>query len=241
MPFLTSSLRLILVLLLVSSVDAQESKTKAICEYTLDLSDEEEGQGTAVASITSSGIRIVFSGAKPNTLYTIWTDFRSRATGMVAADYPIPENADVDISRTGPGVARGVAPTMATFHPVYEGMKRDRNAVMTNSKGDAVFNSKLKFNLLGKGESPVVAESFSKQGNSIVGGSWMRMYEEPLDNGPSRQVLDKSNRPVIVGATAQGLTIVGHFIPLTHGHSPGVGGVDHFPGFKGDFPSSCMM
>ena len=237
----------LLLLVVVNTTDATKSKAeerrarrhRRVCTYKLDLGDEETGQGTAIASIAPIGIRIAIRGAKPNTLYTVWTDFRNRATGNVTADYPIPENTNVDISRTGPGVARGVAPTMATQIPVYEGTRWDRNAVMTDAQGNAKFTRKLRYNLLLKGKSPVVAESLTMQGENRVGGSWLRMYEKPLAKGPSRQVLNKFNRPVIARATAQGLTIVGHFIPLTHGHTPGVGGVDHFPGFKGDFPASC--
>ena len=62
-----------------------------------------------------------------------------------------------------------------------------------------------------------------------------------MKDGPSNKEIDPAtDRPVVVRATAQGITIVGHFDFVTHGHTPGVGGVDHFSGFNGGFPAECL-
>jgi hypothetical protein len=98
---------------------------------------------------------------------------------------------------------------------------------------------RLDYNLLGTGTGPVVAEDLVEQDPNRVGGGWLRIYTEPLSSGASVQTVDGRGLPLLYRSTAQGLTIVGHFDHVTHGHTPGVGGVDHFSGFKGDFPSDC--
>ena len=194
--------------------------------------------GTAKAFIKSDSLKVKFTNAKPNTVYTVWVDFKSRATGQLSSDYPLDASGNTEFS--GPGIGRGVAPAFAKVAPVYEGMRLDLNAVKTNAAGNAVLNVDLDYDLLGSGTCPVTAETLTLQGEfNRVGGSWLRQYVDPVEDNASAQVLDANGQPELVLATAQGLTIVGHFIPLSHGHTPGVGGVDHFPGFKGDFPTTC--
>lgn len=206
------------------------------CSYYLELGNE-ESQGRASVNIRSQSLSIDIRGAEPSTMYTVWVDFQNRATGALASDYPVTNN-DVDIARTGPGIGRGVAPAFGVTAPVYEGMRPDVNAVITDRFGNGSLRVYLGYNLLGMGQSPVMAESLTMQGENRIGGSWLRRYPHPLALGANRQVRSRGV-PDVVRATAQGLTIVGHFEPLSHGHTPGVGGVDHFPGFKGDFPWYC--
>ena len=182
---------------------------------------------------------IVIRGARPNTLYTTWVDFKSRATDQLSPDYPVDSNP-VDLSKSGPGIERGVAPAFATTDPVYEGMRVDLNGIITDQFGNGVARIALDYNLLGTSSSPVTAATLSLQGMNRLGGSWLRIFTEDIASGASAQQLDSQGRPALVRATAQGLTIVGHNSPISHGHTPGVAGVDHFPGFFGDFPSRCV-
>jgi hypothetical protein len=207
----------------------------ADCTYEL-----KADQGTATAVITSNSLSIEYKNAKPDTVYTAWIDFQSRATGLLSADYPVASNSAVDISKSGPAMGRGVAPTFATTDPVYEGMRLDINSVKTDKYGNGKIVVKLDYNLLKKGDSPVVADMFTMPGGNVIGGSWLRTYEKNVADSASSQRLDANGVPIVVRATAVGLTLVGHFLPFTHGHNPGVGGVDHFPGASGDFPAHCM-
>ena len=54
-----------------------------------------------------------------------------------------------------------------------------------------------------------------------------------------RELLDAFNQEFSVTG-AQGITIVFHHDLVTHGFTPGVGGVDHSSAFKGDFPTTCL-
>ena len=85
----------------------------------------------------------------------------------------------------------------------------------------------------------MVAEDLINQGPNVIGGGWLREYELPIASGPSVQKVDANGLPVVVRATAQGITIVGHTDKVTHGHTPGLGGVEHFSAYSGDFPRSC--
>lgn len=213
------------------------------CSFQLELGND-EAQGEARVYITPTSIEVRVQNARPNTLYTVWVDFQSRATGQLSADYPV-EGGSVDLSRSGPGIARGVAPAFSKTAPVYEGMRTDVNGFMTDRWGNSRWYTSLDYNLLGRSTSPVTAASLTMQGQNRVGGSWLRFYEGNVFSAASAQSrtlssFHYSNVPRLVLATAQGLTIVGHYVPVTHGHTPGVGGVDHFPGFKGDFPSYCV-
>ena len=113
----------------------------------------------------------------------------------------------------------------------------DFNGVVTDSDGDAKLKLDLDFNVLLAGASPLVAADLVVQGaNRIVGGGWLRLYDDATD----RQLVDGDGLPVVGRATAQGITMVGHTDLLTHGHSPGTDVVDRFSGFKGDFPGDCL-
>jgi len=200
----------------------------ADCKYNLNRASG--GSGTAKVEIKGKDFKIEFKGAKPHTLYTIWTDFRSRATLTKPADYP------------EAGQSRGVAPTFATNAGVTEGIGADPNSVFTDDKGKGKLSLKLDYKLLAPGASPVVAKELSMQGTNRVGGTWLRLYPENPETEPSRQKRNPNSQvPQVHQATAQGITVVGHFDNVSHGHTPGVGGVDHFPGFFGDFPSDCLI
>lgn len=205
------------------------------CDFTLATAGDEAG--SAHVYIKHNKLKVDFRNAKPDTLYTIWVDFRSRATGIVAGDYPFEDSRATLF--TGVGIGRGVAPAFAKTAPVYEGMRLDENSIVTDFDGNADFEVDLDYDLLGYGTCPVVAAALSLQGDNRVGGSWLRRYGEQLMNGASPQRLMADGTPQLALATAEGLTIVGHTRKVTHGHTPGVGGVDHFPAFIGDFPQEC--
>ena len=208
------------------------------CQYELTPSGEETG--SAVVTIRPARIRVEVEDAFPHALYTVWIDFKNRATGELPPDYPFP--ADDPGSLHGPGIERGVAPGFAAGAPVFSGMRMDRNGFVTDDHGRARFRTRLDHNLLQPGASPVVAADLVNQGEeNRVGGGWLRLYEEPVFSGPSlQQVDDETGEPILVRATVQGITIVRHSDFFTHGHTPGVGGVDHFSAFKGDFPADCL-
>jgi hypothetical protein len=176
---------------------------------------------------------IVFRGVRPDALYTLWTDHRNRATGDLADDYPIDQGA----------LPRGVAPTFATITRVTSGMGLDRNGVVTDEFGNAIRFLILDYRLLEEGVSPVVGAQLATQGLNRVGGGWLRVYENPhVDVAASLQKTNpKTGLPLVGRSTAQGITIVVHPDRVTHGHTPGVGGVDHFPAFSGDFPDECLV
>lgn len=221
---------------------------------TFDLSGD---VGEAKIKIKPGKLEVKFKNALPNTLHTVWIDFRNRAEKKVgstqkamADDYPIPFNVrGVDLSNTGPGIARGIAPAFATTQGVTSGMGLDANGIITKNKGNGKLNLKLDYNLLRPGDSPVVAADLVNAGEdetNRIGGGWLRLYQSPIASGASNQAVDPvTGLPVVIRATAQGITIVSHVDRITHGHTPGVGGgVDHsgddFPGFKGDFPADCL-
>ncbi|MEM7204446.1 MAG: hypothetical protein AAF628_29575 [Planctomycetota bacterium] len=189
--------------------------------YDLEQSTGEFGNAEATIDGTQLSIRV--TGADPNTLYTVWVDFRSRATLTVSADYP-------------PGaLARGVAPAFASTAGVTSGIGMDPNGFVTDGSGNALFTVALDYELLKAGDAPVVWDALAMQGANRVGGQWMRRYQG--DSGASLQRVDPTTGlPLLARATPQGLTLVKHPDRVTHGHTPGVGGVDHNPGFKGDFP-----
>jgi hypothetical protein len=208
------------------------------CKFDLTAA---QGSASVVISPKDKTVSIDFKGAKPDTVYTIWNDFLGRASKKLSSDYPIATNPAVDISKSGPGLDRGISPTFAKTAPVYSGMRLDVNSVLTDAYGNGKFIGKLDYNLLKAGDSPVIGATLSTQGDNVIGGHWLRLYEKDIAQGASSQQLDANHVPKVVTATAQGLTIVGHFKKFTHGHMPGVGDVDHFMGFFGDFPAHCMM
>jgi len=213
---------------LILSVYATTS-IAASCTYLLNPSGDQPG--SAKVSITDKTFSIAFRKANPNTMYTIWVDFRNRATPPeLAGDYPLDQGA----------LARGVAPAFATTEGVTSGMGLDRNAVITDKRGDANLKIPLDYALLEEGASPVVGEQLAMQGKNRVGGGWLREYPADPSIQASRQVTDpKTGLPLVQRSTAQGITVVKHPDAVSHGHTPGVGGVDHLPAFNGDFPADC--
>lgn len=211
-------------LLLSSAVNANPTYN---CQYRLAAA---ENGSSARVNIMGEMLNIKVRRAKPDTLYTVWIDFRNRATLTIPDDYP------------SGAIARGVAPAFASTAGVTAGMGMDENGFMTDGNGNANFYVKLDYEVLKTGASPVVAADLTMQGENRVAGAWMRSYAVDPDTAASVQVIDSATHlPVVEKSTAQGLTIVGHFDNITHGHTPGVGNVDHFPGFNGDFPDRCKM
>ncbi|MEM7118559.1 MAG: hypothetical protein AAF614_39435 [Chloroflexota bacterium] len=197
------------------------------CHYDLTTSDV----GTAEVKVRQGKLKVKIRDAQPNTLYTVWVDFRNRETGELAADYPLDAGA----------LERGVAPAFASTAGVTSGMGLDANAIVTNRRGNGTGVFELDYKLLQPGTSPVVGGELAMQGLNRIGGYWLRQFGVDPQTAASVQLVDPhTGLPLLERSTAQGLTIVGHPDFVTHGHTPGVGGVDHFPGFKGDFPSECL-
>ncbi|MGI9305169.1 MAG: hypothetical protein ACR2RB_21055 [Gammaproteobacteria bacterium] len=203
------------------------------CRYALENSGGQPGKATVIIKYNKK-LKIKFRGTNPDTLYTVWIDHKSRATGELAPDYPLADGA----------LGRGVAPAFATDAVVTSGVGLDPNGIITDEDGDARFKVKLDYNLLAPGSSPVVGGGLAMQGLNRVGGGWLREYPQPTDAGPSTQIALNGDRTVakLPRSTAQGITIVRHGDGdyITHGHTPGVGNVDHFSAFKGDFPPGCL-
>lgn len=196
------------------------------CLYDLETSGDEMGEATVIIETDRMGVRL--RGAVPNSLYTVWVDFKSRATDELPMDYP------------DEGLDRGVAPAFASTAPVYAGMRLDPNSVVTDDNGDAVVPLPLDYNILVAGEAPVVHENLSMDGMNRVGGFWARQYPEDPDVAASLQLTDPdTGEPLLMRSTPAGITMVRHPDMVSHGHTPGVGDVDHFSAFKGDFPADC--
>lgn len=200
------------------------SASKNDCKYTLTTSDI----GTAKVTIDGDELKIKVKDARANTLYTVWVDFKNRGTGLLTPDYP------------DGGIGRGVAPAFASTAGVTAGMGMDPNGFITDEDGDAVFKAELDYGLLKAGDSPVVGAELAMQGMNRVGGYWLRKYPVDQTMAASLQMVDPATGlPVLERATAQGFTIQHHPDSVTHGHTPGVGGIDHSGAFKGDIPDSC--
>ncbi len=210
---------------------AHASDSSNVCRY--DLTNASNQSGSAKVVIKSNGkLKIKFRDASPNTLYTVWIDHLNRAEGALTPDYPLDKGA----------LERGVAPAFAIKAGVTSGMGLDPNGVITDEDGDAILRVKLDYSLLKPGDSPVVGAQLAMQGLNRVGGGWLRQYPEPVDVTASSQIPTEDDPTVakVERSTAQGITIVQHPDYITHGHTPGVGGVDIFGGFFGDFPVDCL-
>lgn len=196
------------------------------CKFELTSVDA----GTAKVKIKGKHLRIKVKNARPHTLYTVWLDYKNRDTGLLADDYPLSAGA----------LGRGVAPAFATTAGVTSGMGLDPNAFITNGGGRAKFKVKLDYRILDEGASPVVGE-VSMQGSNRVGGYWLRKYPTDPTVGPSLQSVHAyTDLPLVERSTVQGITIQFHPDYVSHGHTPGVGGVDHSGAFKGDIPADCL-
>ena len=197
------------------------------CTFELTSVDE----GTAKVKIQGKKLKIKVQNARPHTLYTIWLDYKSRETGLLADDYPLGAGA----------LGRGVAPAFATTAGVTSGMGLDENAFVTNGNGRAKFKVKLDYYILNAGASPVVGGEISMQGLNRIGGYWLRKY--PADSSVEaslQSVHPYTQLPLVERSTVQGITIQYHPDYITHGHTPGIGGVDHAGAFKGDIPAECL-
>ncbi|MFK7732832.1 MAG: hypothetical protein AB8B48_14525 [Pseudomonadales bacterium] len=201
------------------------------CNYKLENSSSQSG--TARVIVKPNGrFKVKFKNARAYTLYTVWIDHKNRASDQLAADYPLDQGA----------LERGVAPAFASTTGVTSGVGLDANAVITNANGNATLNVKLDYDLLAEGDSPVVSGELTMQGMNRVGGAWLREYPQPVDVMPSVQTPSVADITVasLPRSTPQGVTVVRHDDFISHGHTPGVGNVDHFSAFKGDFPASCL-
>ncbi len=115
-------------------------------------------------------------------------------------------------------------------------------AKVTNPNGHPTAFLKLDYNILVPGEAPVVHENLSMHGLHRVGGFWIRQYGTDPDTEASLQLTDpETGVPLLARSTPAGLTIERHPDLVAHGHTPGVGDVDHFSAFKGDFPEDCVL
>ena len=220
------------------------------CNYALETGGLDVSASAEVKIEKNGDVRISIKDGQPNSLYTVWIDFRNRALNetqttaeAMADDYPIAHNEQFDatVTQYGEGVARGVAPAFASTQGVTAGMGLDANTIVTDDEGKGSVELKPDYHVLQPGASPVVAADLVEQDLNRVGGGWMRQYEEPVDVVASLQKTDPATGlPLLVRATAQGITIVRHPDMISHGHTPGIGGVDHFSAFKGDYPDSCL-
>lgn len=222
-----ATLLLLLSLGLVSSPAVADKK----CKYPLSRSGEEIGTAGVEYDAKKRELKIKVKSAFRNTMYTVWIDFRNRATGQLADDYPLKLGA----------LERGVAPSFATTAGVTNGIILDPNAFVTDKKGKKDFKVKLDYDILARASSPVVAGELALQGQSRVGGNWLRQFRQDPSKQASLQAVDPSTGgPLLPRSTPQGITVVRHPDFVSHGHTPGVSRVDHFPAFNGDFPYECL-
>jgi hypothetical protein len=206
--------------IVASNLQAAEPKVK----YTLESAGNDIN-ATGKVEIKGKKLKVELKDAHPNTLYTVWIDFRNRAAGgATPPGFPV-------------GAAQGVAPAFGAYDPVYNGMRPDLNGIFTDDKGKGKLNINLDYNLLDENASPVVGVELSMQGLNRVGGYWLRLYPTDPNTAATNQIVDTEGRPLVVRSTAQGITIVRHPDNTTHGHTPGVKNVDHLSAFKGDFPA----
>lgn len=199
------------------------------CKYKLDRADSQPTNAKAEIHIKNeTELRVKLTNASKETLYTVWIDFRTRPDKTLPGDFP-----------TEVGV-QAVLPAMAITDGVTNGIGLDVNAIVTDEDGDGSVKVHLDFEILQPYSTPVVG-GLAMQGMNRVGGFWMRQYPADPSMGASLQKTDpETGLPLVVRNTSAGITIVGHPDYITHGHTPGVGGVDHFSAFSGNFPGNCM-
>ncbi len=182
-------------------------------------------EATAKVTIDGDKLKVKLKDAQPDTLYTVWIDFRNRAAGKVPPpDFPV-------------AYAQQVAPAFGSRDPVYDGMRLDLNTIVTDENGKGELNRRLDYELLTPYDSPVVGMSLAVEGLNRVGGYWLRTYPVDPFISASNQTTDSNGDPLLVRSTAQGITIVRHPDFISHGHTPGVKNVDHYSAFSGDFPA----
>lgn len=210
------------------------------CEF--DLVSQAGQDGTARVSIRSyerqgrpaSDLRIKIRDAENGAtttvgdgMYTVWVSFKG------APDLPATSPTDT---------VRDVAPAFSTLAGVTAGLGLDDNAIVTNSKGKANFRSKLDYDLLLEGDSPVVGALALQASDpkQHLGGGWMRIYQGDGTQEPDFDRDSKGRIAKVERATAQGIIIVFHRDMISHGHTPGVKPEERVGAWKADFPSSCM-
>jgi hypothetical protein len=209
----------------IASINAQ-ANSNGRCTFELTSTDE----GTAIVKVRKKILQIIVKNARPQTLYTVWLDYKSRETGLLADDYPLEAGA----------IGRGIAPAFKSTAGVTAGMGLDPNSFITNRHGRAKFNVKLDYLILETGASPVVSGELSMQGTNLIGGYWLRQYPVDPNVAPSLQATHPfSGLPLLERSTVQGFTVQFHPDFISHGHTPGTKGVDHFSAFKGDIPAEC--
>ncbi|MFQ5961545.1 MAG: hypothetical protein ACE5MG_09110, partial [Candidatus Methylomirabilales bacterium] len=226
------------LMMFTSQAAGQQNKAGRLCEYDLTPGGIESPLSRAIVRILGDVLRIRISGAQPDSLYTVWVDFRNRARLAQTGDSFAALSEDYKPLVVEGALERGVAPAFASTTGATSGVTVDANGFITNDRGELQFKSVLDYNLLQPGESPVVSAQLVMQAGSRVGGYWLRTYD-PL-TGLQQTEPGSRTRPLLRRATAQGITIVRHADYITHGHTPGIGGLDHFPAFKGDFPGDCL-
>ena len=203
---------------LAAGIQAAEPSVK----YTL-TSAGADIDATATVEVKGKKLKVKLKDAQPNTLYTVWVDFRVRPDKILPPDFP--------------EGAMGVGPAFGIADPVYNGIKPDLNAIFTDHNGKGQLNINLDYNLLDEDATPVVGAELSMQGQNRIGGYWLRLYPIDPNVAASNQLVDDDGNPLVVKATAQGITIVRHPDNITHGHTPGVKNVDHLSAFFGNFPT----
>lgn len=226
---LQTTLKFLLVLFLampMGVVVADDDDQKPGSECTYELTATSNALGRFLVALEENELEIEVSDADPYTLYTVWFNFSER-----------------------PPDSQAVAPAFATTAGVFEGMVMDINGFLTDSNGDADFEVELDFNLLQPGDAPVVFQDntsdplrdLDKQGMNRVGGHWKRVYPVQYNTAASLQLTGlHPGQPLVERGTARGIVIAQHFDFITHGHTPGVGGVDFFVPFSGAFPPECL-
>ncbi len=213
----------------ITSTAGAGNKPGVECKYKLEPAAGHPNTAKAQVDIKDrSQLKVKLSGALKQTLYTIWIDFRTRPDNTLPIDFP-----------TESGV-QAVLPAMAITDGVTNGIGLDVNAIVTDDEGDGSVEIKLDYEILQPYTTPVVG-GLAMQGMNRVGGFWMRQYPVHPSMAASLQKTDpKTGLPLVVRNTSAGITIVSHPDYITHGLTPGVGGVDHFSAFSGNFPDNCM-
>lgn len=202
------------------------------CAYNL-TSEKFEQRGTAKVEIQGQKLRVKLLDAEPNTLYTVWVDFRSMTNNnALPTQFPSKKQA------------RHLAPAFATNEGVLNGMGLDKNAIVTDVDGDAILEINLDYSPLQADRAPIVSKSVAMQGKNIVAGSWMKKFSNDTKVQASTPMIDQTTgMPELVRSTAAGFTVLRHVEKITHGVVPGTPSVDYVKraGFRGDIPTQCAQ
>lgn len=219
----------LLITFFTTSTVLANNRAGVECNYKLNPAAGQPATAKAQVIIKDTAeFKVKLTGALKETLYTIWIDFRTRPDNTLPVDFPREKGV------------QAVLPAMAITDGVTNGIGLDVNAIVTDDDGDGSVVIKLDYSVLKPYSTPVVG-GLAMQGMNRVGGFWMRQYPVHPSMGASLQKTDpKTGLPLVVRSTSAGITIVSHPDFITHGLTPGVGGVDHFSAFSGNFPDNCM-